>query len=209
MLRLLVVVALLALPTVASAQANSLFPYGYTVTVGPPMLDGNRVVGPPITDGYSALYPVPLPAPPRFSVGGGSMSGPQVTWLPSGGWGDVYYPWPVYPVYVQPNPPPRPPATGRLIAVHPQLGTSAQLTASLVMQFPVAAEIWVDGKKRDGNPAAEWTLTSPTLKAGEAHTFEVKGRWKVDKKTFEASRSVTVLAGERNRVLVVSGTEVK
>jgi uncharacterized protein (TIGR03000 family) len=79
----------------------------------------------------------------------------------------------------------------------------------LVVQFPAAAEVWVGGTKADGGPATEWTLTSPALKPGESHTFEVKARWKVGGKTFEATRSVAVTAGERNRAVVVSGTAVK
>jgi uncharacterized protein (TIGR03000 family) len=179
------------------------------------MLYGTQVGLPPITDGYSALFPVPLPSPPRFSVGGGSMSGPQVTWLPSGSWGMNYYQWPQSQLYIQYPPAARPAKTspGSGLVVQPQLGGAAaqtsQLKATLVLQLPAVAEVWVDGKKQAGNPAAEWTLTSPELKTGETHTFEVKAQWTAGGKTLEASRSVTVVAGERNRVLVVYGTEAK
>ena len=213
MTRLLVAGVLLALPAVASTQGNTSFPSGYPVVVGPPMLDGYVVNGPPITDGVSALYPVQTVAPPRFSVGGGSMSGYPAVWVPSGSWGYAYYQWPVYPVYVPTNPAPPPPRRGQSLSVYPQLSaptqTQTQTKATLVVQLPAAGEIWVDGKKVDGEQATEWTLTSPELKAGESHTFEVKGRWKSGKKTFETSQSVSVAAADRYRVIVVSGTEIK
>jgi len=209
MTRHLAVVALLALPAVGSAQVSTPVPPGTTVIVGPPMLGGRLVTGPPITNGPSALFPVQTAAPSRFGVGGGSMSGPPPLWLPSGDWGGVRYAWPVSPVLVLPAPVPVPAAGVRPAGVYPQTAPSGQAYATLVVQFPAAAEIWVDGKKRDGDPAAEWTLTSPPLKVGESHTFEVKGRWKTGGKTFETIRSVTVTAGDRSRSIIVSGTEVK
>jgi uncharacterized protein (TIGR03000 family) len=133
-------------------------------------------------------------------------------WLPSGAWGGVNYPWPVYPVEVEfAQVPARTTATSVLrgVTVRPQPGASAATNATLIVQFPADAEIWVGGKKSDGDPATEWTLTSPTLEAGAAHTFEVKGRWKADGKTFETSRSVTVTAGDRNRLILTTGTAVK
>ncbi len=216
MTRHLVAVALLAaLPAVASAQVGTQFPYG------PPVLGGGLVFGPPITDGVSALFPVQTAVPSRFSVGGGALSGYPQVWLPSGQWGNVYYPWPAYPMYVQPAQLLAPVAAVRGDRNAPNIldisgvqansfkGLDGQANATLVVEFPAAAEIWVGGKKRDGDPSAEWTLTSPVLNLGATNTFEVKGRWKAGGKTFEASRSVTLTAGERSRSIVVSGTEVK
>jgi uncharacterized protein (TIGR03000 family) len=77
-----------------------------------------------------------------------------------------------------------------------------------VIQLPAAAELWVGGQKRDGS-AAEWTLTSPILRAGESHAFAVRARWKAGGKTFEASRSVSVTAGDRTRLIIASGTEIR
>jgi uncharacterized protein (TIGR03000 family) len=109
-----------------------------------------------------------------------------------------------------PDPSPFPVADVRPGAVVlPQIVRSGQSNAALVVQLPAAAEIWVRGKKGEGQPAAEWALTSPALMVGAAHTFELKVRWKVDGKTFEVSRSVTVAAGNRSRSIVISGTEVK
>ena len=201
MLRTVAVIALIALPTVASAQT--------AVIAGPPMIGGRSVTGSPITDGTSALFPVQTYVPPAFSVGGGSLGAAPQIWAPSGAWGGEYYQWPVIPIVIEPAPTP----TGRTGIRNAQLTTvnalSGEATATLVVQLPAAAEIWVGGKRVKGDPATEWTLTSPALKAGESHTFEVKSRWKVDGKTFEATRSVPVAAGLRSRSVVVSGTVVK
>jgi uncharacterized protein (TIGR03000 family) len=130
----------------------------------------------------------------------------------------VNYPWPlnptfVNPYFVQPVPVPVqvpvPTTAAQPRPVDPQIALSGQAKATLVVQFPAAAEIWVGGQKGDGDPAAEWTLTSPALKMGESYTFEVKGRWAAGGKTFEATRSVAVTAGDRSRAIIVSGTAVK
>lgn len=82
------------------------------------------------------------------------------------------------------------------------------LPATLTLQFPNAAEVWVNGKKVDGAAAVERVLTSPTLKDGEEYKFEVKARWQSGGKTYEATRTVTLGAGARSRLLIVSGGEV-
>jgi hypothetical protein len=140
---------------------------------------------------------------------------------------------PVTPIIVLPAPEERPASprrqrnedTPQRVSIQPAV--SGEASATVVVQFPAAAEVWVGGKKVHGDPVAErpqaapaliaadgsspteWTLTSPALKPGQTHTFEVKGRWTAGGKTFEASRSVTVTAGGRNRLIVVSGTEVR
>ncbi|QJW95502.1 hypothetical protein [Frigoriglobus tundricola] len=209
MTRTLAAVALLALPAVAPAQTAAPTTSGSAVLIGPPVVGGRLVIAPPITNGSSALYAVQTDVPPPFSVGGGSLSAPPQLWVPSGAWGGDYYQWPVFPIVIEPAPVP----TGRAGFRNTELATmntlSGEASATLVVQLPAAAEIWVGGKKVNGDPAAEWTLTSPTLKVGEAHTFEVKGRWKAGGKTFETSRSVTVAAGLRSRTTVISGTAVK
>jgi uncharacterized protein (TIGR03000 family) len=142
------------------------------------------------------------------------MSAPPQVWVPSGSWSIVNYAWPTVPVLAEAVPAAVPtPANGRLngyasqgVAVQPAVSGAA--SATLVVQFPAAAELWVGGQKRDGTDA-EWTLTTPVLKAGNSHTFEVRGRWKAGGKSYETTRSVTVNAGDRNRVIVVSGTEAR
>jgi len=207
--RTLAAIALLALPAIAPAQTVAPTASGSAVIIGPPVVGGRPVIAPPITNGSSALYAVQTDVPPPFSVGGGSLSAPPQIWVPSGAWGGESYQWPVFPVVIEPAPVPN----GRAGARNAELATmntlSGEASATLVVQLPAAAEIWVGGKKVTGAPVAEWTLTSPTLKTGESHTFEVRSRWKADGKTFEVSRSLTVAAGLRSRSMVISGTEVK
>lgn len=213
MTRTLAVVALLALPAVASAQDVTLLPPGTVLHSGQP------VINTPITNGPSALFQIPTPVLPRWSVGGGSLGEPTQTWRASGAWSNVYYPWPVVLDYdLEDTGPAQVPGPVRIrvrdttvrgATLNPQAALADRATATLVVQFPAAAEVTVGGKKLEGDPKAEWTLTSPTLKTGESHKFEVKGRWKADGKTYEATRTVSVNAGERNRSIVVSGTEVK
>lgn len=205
MTRSLAVAALLALPAVAPAQSVTLVPYG------PPVLGGRAVTGPPIGSGANALFPVLTPTIPRFSVGGGSLSSPPQVWFPSGPWGGVNYAWPEQPFVAVQTITPQPASTTRapLAGILTAWGGGAvRSNATLVLEFPAAAEVRVSERTQDGDPATEWVLTSPPLAAGESHTFEVKARWKVGDRTYEVTRSVTVPAGERNRVVIVSGTSV-
>ena len=95
------------------------------------------------------------------------------------------------------------PASERVVAI------SNEFPAVLVLEFPAAAEVWVNGKKAEGEATNEWTLTSAVLPAGGEYKFEVKGRWKAGGKTYEAERSVVVAGGKRSRAIVVAGTEVR
>ena len=89
------------------------------------------------------------------------------------------------------------------------LAVSGQLPAILVLQFPAAAKVWVDGTEVAGEPDTEWTLTSKVLRPGETATFRVRGRWEAGGKTYEAVREVPLGPGARSRLIVVSGTEVR
>ena len=99
------------------------------------------------------------------------------------------------------------------VVAAPSAGTGVVLSggyaATLTVQFPGAADVWLNGKKVDGTAAEERELTSPGMKAGESYTFDVKGRWTTGGKTYEAKRKVTLIPGDRSRLLVVSGEEVK
>ncbi len=86
---------------------------------------------------------------------------------------------------------------------------SGQLPATLVVQFPAAARVWLDGVALPGDPDTDWTLTSKALRPGETATFRVRGRWEAAGKTYEAVREIPLGPGARSRLLVVSGTEVK
>jgi hypothetical protein len=81
--------------------------------------------------------------------------------------------------------------------------------ATLTLQLPVAGEVWLNGKKVKGENSEEHVLVSPVLKSDGIYTFDVKARWTYKGKTFEAKRAVTLVSGERSRLLLVSGDEVK
>ena len=145
MIRSLAVTALLALPAVASAQIGS------AVVIGPPIIGGRQVIGPPIGSGSATLYPVVTPTRPRFSVGGGSLSGPPQILVPSGSWGGVIYPPPVHPVLVPPTVAPLP--ANRSTTVHiGSGGPFAVRTAALTVQLPTAAPLWVGQTRVVGEP---------------------------------------------------------
>lgn len=221
---------LLAVPAASHAQFQPSFqptvpPSGFTYGFGggfarPAPLPA---VGGPVINGVPGLVGVPVNTSPFYpthgivaGVGRSHYRGPGFPfsgvwrggygfggWFPGYGYGYGYglplYAAPVQfaaPAFVDPPP-------ERTIVL------ANEFPAVLVIQFPAPAELWVDGKKGDGEPNTEWTLTSPVLKAGGEYTFEVKARWKSGGKTFEYTRSVTVAGGQRSRALVVSGTEIK
>jgi uncharacterized protein (TIGR03000 family) len=209
----LAIVAALLLPLAASAQ-NKPRKTGFG--------GGFKPVGP------STWLVTPLPAIPPFpaitppSAGLSGFSGGFVRpghhhhghhhhghhgfpffgiWPGYGGWGPNYgYPVEVpvpVPVYVPVGPP------------EPAVELSGEVPAVLVLQFPAAAEVWVNGKKGPDDPQSEWTLTSPPIQTGTEYTFDVKARWESNGTTYEHEKTVTVAAGNRSRSLVLSGTAIK
>lgn len=100
------------------------------------------------------------------------------------------------------DPGPGPVAAGRNLAPE-------EFSAVLVLEFPAPAEVWINGNKAAGKLATEWTLTSPAIRVFSTHTFDVKGRWTVNGKTYEYTRSLDVASGNRSRALVVAGVELK
>ncbi|VTT99164.1 unnamed protein product [Gemmataceae bacterium] len=165
--------------------------------------------------------PSPIPLGPKYPCGGGVGGGfgpacPAPGFPFSGIWtggygfgGAPYYGYGfgyapttsfsfVAPTY---DPPP--------IQAGPNLAIGDEFPAVLTLEFPAAAEVWVNGKKGDGKPTTEWTLTSPLVKTGTEYTFDVKARWTVNGKTYEYTRTVNVGSGNRSRALVVAGVELK
>lgn len=201
---------LLTLPAVSTAQP-----------ISPPRAGFGSMRQPPPGAPFPPVGAVPLRypggifggfIPPGYTGPGFPFSG---VW---GGYGYGYVPWfpfynfsptPLYadpfrvqvPMNTFPTEPARPP--------EPVVALANEFPARLTLEFPAAAEVWVNGKKRDESPSTEWTLTSPVLKSGESYTFEVKARWTAGGKTYEAERSVPVASGNRSRVLVVAGTQVR
>jgi len=181
--RVIAIVVLLVLPTLASAQIS---PAAQPISPVPSPL--NAFPGRP---GFGPVRPWPIVPLPWYPGG-----------FPFYGFG--YQPPPVVIVPAPAPTPAAPPAPPERV-----IELSNEFPAVLVLEFPAAAEVWVNGEKGDGKPSTEWTLTSPVLKPNEEYTFKVKARWAAGGKTFEAERSVTVPNGKRARAIVVSGTEIK
>ncbi|MCS6865820.1 MAG: hypothetical protein RMJ56_12590 [Gemmataceae bacterium] len=126
-----------------------------------------------------------------------------------------YFPWGIapgygYPWVVIPRVPAWPPvAGGEPRRGEPVRPLSGEAPAQLTVQFPAAAEIWVAGQKMPGAACEEYVLVSPVLPALATHTFEIRARWTQNGKIYQARRTVTLAAGERSRLLVVSGDEVQ
>lgn len=84
-------------------------------------------------------------------------------------------------------------------------GTGA---ATLVVSLPSTGDVWFNGvKQKDGGK--EYTLTSPDLRAGDSHKFEVRAEWTADGKRYRADRTVSVSAGDRQKLTLVLGDLVQ
>jgi uncharacterized protein (TIGR03000 family) len=193
--RVLAFAVLLGVPAFASAQVGGGTPRPPTFVPISPFMPGISPAMPPLNPGGTAMRPN-FPFPPIW--GGG--------FFPYYGYGYNYGGQPavvqvVGPVGLGGGSPA--PASERVVAI------SNEFPAVLVLEFPSAAEVWVNGKKAEGEATNEWTLTSAVLPAGGEYKFEVKARWKAGGKTYEAERSVVVAGGKRSRAIVVAGTEVR
>jgi uncharacterized protein (TIGR03000 family) len=125
-----------------------------------------------------------------------------------GNYPGVYYPdWYNYygsPADIQPIPPAAP-----YYLDEPRFELSNEFPATLTVQLPAPGNVWVAGNKSEGKPNSQWTLTSPMVKQGQEFRFDVIARWTVDGRTFEYKRTVPVASGNRSKVLVLEGDEVK
>jgi len=218
---LFAVALLLALPAAVHAQYSPFRP-AFAPNAAP---NGQAHVG------VSGLVEPPIGSYPNFGtqniVGGltpSNLYGPGFPFsgvfsggYGYGGWYNSTFP---FPGYVAPPPviviePVQVVVVPAAVATRKPLSTEAFVTpaneypATLVLEFPTAAEVWLNGKKIDGDSKAEWTLTSPSLQPGGEYTFDVKARWKSGGKTYEYSRTATVASGQRSKAVVVNGTEVK
>ncbi len=158
---------------------------------------------------------------PRFRPGNNTVIGivPPIYTTPGFPFGGVwsgfggYYPW--YGTGYDPFgfapvlPAPTPVVTARAINSDPGIVLANQFPAVLTLEFPLPAEVWVNGEKKSGDPQTEWTLTSPVLAAGADYQFQVKARWTNKGQAYEIERTYTVAGGNRSRALIVSGTAVK
>ena len=135
-------------------------------------------------DGYPFAYPG-LPFVPYYgSAGVGRLGGPSPFQAPR----------------------PSPPLEGAGATPRTDLTTvlSNQMPARLRVRLPVAGELWVNGEKQ-AETAAEFSLASPPAAIGTEVTFQIQSRWMLDRVTYQADRTVRVLAGDRSTLTVVSG----
>jgi hypothetical protein len=182
-----VLIALAAFASIASAQPRpGLMPAGPITPQG----QGNIV-----------YYPIALP------------------WGWGVGWGyQTYNPWTgfryTYGGVLPATAVPMAPATTNVTVapsrrVAPVVVLAQEFPATLALQFPAAAEVWLDGKKVGTSAKEEQLLKSPVLKPTQTYTFLVKARWTQGGKTYEAKRAVTLGPGEHSRLLIVSGDEAR
>ena len=86
---------------------------------------------------------------------------------------------------------------------------SGESTATLTLEFPAPATVWLNGDLVEGEPEAVRVLTSPAIRASEKYAFQIRARWERDGQTFEYTREASLGSGDRSKLLVVSGTAVK
>jgi uncharacterized protein (TIGR03000 family) len=144
----------------------------------------------PFLPGYS-----PYPAY-GFGIGYGGFGGPFL------GYGPGFNLVPTVVVEAAPRAAPAAPPARTVVLEN-------EFPATLTVQFPAPAEVWLNGAAVKGEAAEERVLTSPVLRPGDRFAFDLKARWSIGGKTYEAVRAVTLGPGDRSRLLVVSGTEVK
>ena len=86
---------------------------------------------------------------------------------------------------------------------------AALAPATLTLELPAVADVWLDGEQQAGSTDATRTLQSAPLKLGAEYTFRVRARWTEGGTTYEATPTSTVRAGERAKLTVYAGTVVK
>lgn len=86
---------------------------------------------------------------------------------------------------------------------------AALAPATLTLQLPAAADVWLNGEPQASSADATRTLSSPPLRLGSEFKFSVRARWVEGGMTYEATPTSTVRAGERGKLTVYAGTPVK
>jgi len=159
--------------------------------------------GPPVRRGP----PIDLVAAPRVA--------PTPVLFPvwySPFWGGMYpgfyapglYPPPV--VIPQPEPV-APPNPARLAEDADRAAATAP--ATLTLDLPAAADLWLDGEKQPSSTDTTRTLVSSPLPIGREFTFNIRAQWVENGTTYEAKKTTTIRAGERGKFAVYAGTPVK
>jgi uncharacterized protein (TIGR03000 family) len=212
MFRALTALGVLALVAATATAQPGRLPLSPGVVPAAPFAPGIQpmTVRPVVTmQGPPNLVFLPVVAPLGFSSYPYSINGGFGFFGGYGGYGYAPFTSITVPASAIPYPPPLPASAEAPRRAEPTAVLAREFPATLTVQFPAAAEVWLDGKKVEGSAVEERVLTSPTLKPGEQHTFALKARWTAGGKTYEATRSVKVSPGDRSRLFVVSGEEVR
>ncbi|MDB5311845.1 MAG: hypothetical protein JWO38_6047 [Gemmataceae bacterium] len=221
----IVAIALCAAPVEAQV------PRGVTFGVGAPggrMPGGSQPFGPSLSAPSGSMFR--QPAFHGFQGGNGFRGGFRAGAFPSRSrFGGFYSGYPYYssyyggfgggfitggysPLYMDPGPGaydlPPPPQGQPFDPPGPLVEVSGEATATLSVQFPAPASVWLDGKELPGKAATDRRLTSPVLRPGEQYMFHIRARWETNGRTYETTKDVPLGPGDRSRLLVVSGTAV-
>ena len=134
-----------------------------------------------------------------------------------GGYWGGYYPGFYYPglfpqpqVVIVPQPvlvPVIPPNPDRIAEDTDKASTLA--AATLTLELPAAADVWLDELKQPSSADPARTLSSPAMKLGTDFTFRIRAQWVENGTIHEAKQTTTVRAGERGKVAIYAGTPVK
>jgi uncharacterized protein (TIGR03000 family) len=132
-----------------------------------------------------------------------------------GGFGYGYYGGFGYPGFVQPPtvvvvPQPvfvTPPNPARIAEDTDR--AAALVSASLTLELPAAADVWLDGEKQPSSADLSRVLTSPPMQLGGQHTFRVRAEWLEGSTKYRTEQTSTVRAGERGKLTVYAGTPIK
>lgn len=130
-------------------------------------------------------------------------------------WGGVYpgfytpglYPPPVV-VVPQPQPAPVAPVNPARAAEDADRA-AATAPATLTLELPAVADLWLDGEKQPSSADTTRTLVSAPLPIGREFTFNIRAQWVENGTTYEAKKTTSIRAGERGKVAVYAGTPVK
>ncbi len=210
-MRLLLLVPLVAAATAGPVGAQlrgGAGPVGPAQHGGPAMRGGFG--GPPAGSGFRMVQGYPLPRTSGFGIGGGGYG----SGLGYGYWSGGYIPGGVgpSPYYVVPQPAYVPSGGGPAVVRGEPSGATAVsgvLPAKLVVEYPAAAKVWLNGVEVPGDADTTWTFTSRDLRPGETATFRVRGRWSAGGKTFEAERDIPLGPGAQSRLTVILGRELR
>jgi uncharacterized protein (TIGR03000 family) len=81
--------------------------------------------------------------------------------------------------------------------------SSAEAPVTIQVRLPEDAEMWVDGKKM-AEKGSSRRFQSPPLAPGQDYVYELRVRWKEDGRTMDYTRNITVRAGDKLNLNLLS-----